>query len=61
MNEKNVTENSEGLLYGSTPYDDVFRSLVVEHKELVLKLINELFPRVHYEGDEEVKQLNDTS
>ncbi|SDB07738.1 hypothetical protein [Butyrivibrio sp. INlla16] len=43
---------------GSTPYDDVFRTLVVEHKGLLLKLLNEMFTDIHYEGDEEVNTLN---
>ncbi len=57
---KEVTQNNELLTYGSTPYDDVFRTLVVEHKKLLLSLINEMFPDINYEGDEEVKQLNET-
>ncbi len=57
-NQKSI--NTDNPSCGSTPYDDVFRTLVVEHKELVLRLINEMFPSIHYDGDEEVKQLNDT-
>lgn len=45
---------------GSTPYDDVFRTLVVEHSQLVIKLINEMFPEVNYTGKETTIQLNET-
>ena len=42
---------------GSTPYDDVFRTLVVEHSSLVLKLINEMFPGTNYTGKEKTVPL----
>ncbi|WP_026528747.1 hypothetical protein [Butyrivibrio sp. VCD2006] len=58
--KQQVATNKENVSYGSSPYDDVFRTLVIEHKDLVLRLINEMFPGIHYEGDEEVKPLNDT-
>ena len=45
---------------GSTPYDDVFRTLVVEHSSLVLKLINEMFPGTNYTGNEKTVPLNET-
>lgn len=57
---KQVVTNNGSTSHGSTPYDDVFRTLVIEHKELVLRLINEMFPDINYDGDEEVKPLNDT-
>ena len=58
--KQQVSTNNENLSYGSTPYDDVFRTLVIEHNELVLRLINEMFPDINYDGDEKVKPLNDT-
>lgn len=36
-----------------TPYDDVFRTLLVDCPELVIPLINEAF-REHYSRDEKV-------
>ena len=47
--------------YGKTPYDDVFRTLIVDHKDLLLALLNEMFPDLKhkYTGDEKVIPLND--
>ena len=58
--DKQVDTSIESTSYGSTPYDDVFQTLITEHKKLLPKLINEMFPDVHYEGDEAVKLLKDT-
>ena len=43
---------------GTKPYDAVFLTLVTEHRDLVLKLINEMFKNTHYVGDEMVENLN---
>ncbi len=40
--------------YSSTPYDDVFRTLVNDCSKLVIPLINEAFGE-HYSGDEEIR------
>jgi hypothetical protein len=47
--------------YGSTPYDDVFRTLIVDHRELLLDFLNEMFPGLErkYTGDEKVIPLNE--
>ena len=47
--------------YAGTPYDDVFRSLVVDHKQLLLAFINEMFSNLgeRYQGDEEVINLSE--
>ena len=51
---------AETINTGSTPYDDVFRTLVVDHKELVIALINEMFPDIgRYSGDEEIIPLSE--
>ena len=51
---------AETINTGSTPYDDVFRTLVVDHKELVIALINEMFPDIdNYSGDEEIIPLSE--
>jgi len=45
---------------GSTPFDDVFRTLVVEHSKLLINLINEMFPGTNYTGKEKTIPLNET-
>ncbi len=45
---------------GSTPFDDVFRTLVVEHSSLLISLINEMFPGTNYSGNEKTIPLNET-
>ena len=45
---------------GSTPFDDVFRTLVVEHSKLLITLINEMFPGTNYTGNEKTIPLNET-
>lgn len=46
---------------GSTPYDDVFRTLVVDHRRMLLAFINEMFPNLpdKYHGDERVVPLSE--
>ena len=46
---------------GSTPYDDVFRTLVVDHRRMLLAFINEMFPDLpdKYRGDERVLPLSE--
>ncbi len=60
INDKDLELDQSQTNSGSTPYDDVFRTLVVEHKGLLLKLLNEMFADTHYVGDEEVNSLNNT-
>ena len=45
---------------GSTPFDDVFRTLVIEHSKLLINLINEMFPGTNYPGKEKTIPLNET-
>ena len=47
-------EVKEAKLTSPTPYDDVFRTLIVECSSLVIPLINEMF-HDHYHGDEEIQ------
>ncbi len=61
-----VTERKERLVgerinAGSTPFDDVFRTLVVDHRRMLLAFINEMFPSLpeKYNGDEVVVPLNE--
>ena len=51
-----VNENNAG----STPFDDVFRTLVVEHSKLLINLINEMFPGTNYTGQEKTIPINET-
>ena len=46
---------------GSTPFDDVFRTLVVDHRRMLLAFINEMFPNLpeKYQGDERVIPLSE--
>ena len=40
-----------GNIISNTPYDDVYRTMLVEDDELVLPLLNEVFGE-HYSGSE---------
>ena len=53
-------DTTKNLTPGSTPFDDVFRTLVVEHGFLCIKLINEMFPGTNYSGNEKTIPLNET-
>ncbi len=52
-------DTTKDLNPGSTPFDDVFRTLVVEHGSLVINLINEMFPGTNYSGNEKIIPLNE--
>lgn len=45
--------------YSSTPYDDVFRSLLQKCSKLIIPVVNELFQE-HYRGDEKIDSRSDT-
>ena len=48
MDEKSLSSGT-----GSTPYDDVFRTMLIDCKKLIIPVINEVFGE-KYTGDEEV-------
>ena len=43
--------------YSSTPYDDVFKTLLVNLPETLIGLVNEMF-NCNYDGNEKVKYSN---
>ena len=49
-----MKETKENELLSSTPYDDVFRTLINDCKELIIPVINEVFGE-HYTGEERIE------
>ena len=53
INDKDLELDQSQTNSGSTPYDDVFRTLVVGHKGLLLKLLNGFDSSFYYNVVEE--------
>ena len=52
-----VTDNRVTEIMGSTPFDDVYRTLTTKITRLVIPLINEMFGTT-YSEDEPIRQIS---